>query len=156
MDESLGSNPVQYIEQLFTLTQLITSPTRETPTTATTLDVILASHTEKHTKSGVILCGLSEHRFIYAIIRNKDRPKIAKMITLRDYNKFNQVNFMRDLAQAIDSLQDTNNLSIHEYWSARKTKIDTVSNVHAPIRTRCLKSRNNPWITKEMIEVMYK
>ncbi len=61
------------------------------------------------------------------------------MMTLRDYNKFNQVNYMRDLAQAIDSLPDTNNLNVHEYWSAIKTKIDTVSKVHAPIRTRRLK-----------------
>ncbi len=53
IDETLSTNPVHYMEQLFLCKQLITEPTRETSKSRSTLDVILSTLPDSHRKSGV-------------------------------------------------------------------------------------------------------
>ena len=53
LNESLSSNPVHLIENLFQLSQIVTEPTRKTLTSSTLLDVILTSVHEKHLESRV-------------------------------------------------------------------------------------------------------
>ena len=39
--------------------------------------------------------------------------------------------------------------------NAFKSELIRISNKHAPIHTRRLKCRNNPWMTKEILTLMY-
>ena len=64
LDETLSSNPVFYIEQLYNMKQLITEPTRITLTSATTIDLILTSMHANHSKSGVQKLSLSDHYMV--------------------------------------------------------------------------------------------
>ncbi len=52
-----------FIEQIYSMEQLIKVPTRVTATTSTTLDLILTTVPSKHFKSGVIKSGISDHFF---------------------------------------------------------------------------------------------
>ncbi len=47
-DESLSSNPVHFIENLFVCKQVIETPTRVTATTTSLLDVILTNAHDNH------------------------------------------------------------------------------------------------------------
>ena len=60
IDESLSSNPVHLIENLFQLSQIVTEPTRKTLTSSTLLDVILTSLPEKHIETRVLTTAFSD------------------------------------------------------------------------------------------------
>ena len=68
LDESLSSNPVHLIENLFQLSQIVTEPTRKTLTSSTLLDVILTSVPEKHLESRVLTTAFSHHYSIFTVI----------------------------------------------------------------------------------------
>ena len=48
IDDTLHDNPIQYIEQLFNMSQLVTSPTRVTDHSSSTLDLILSTVPDCH------------------------------------------------------------------------------------------------------------
>ena len=53
VDENMHNNPLFLIESMFSMTQLIQSPTRVTNTSSSLLDVILSTCPSTHTLSGV-------------------------------------------------------------------------------------------------------
>ena len=46
--------------------------------------------------------------------------------------------------------------SVNEAWDAWSTAVTSTMNKHAPQKTHKLKARSNPWITREIISLMYK
>ena len=65
LDETLSTNPIQYIETAYDMYQLIDQPTRVDDKTSSVLDVILTSHPTLHRKSAVLKYTLSDHYLIY-------------------------------------------------------------------------------------------
>ena len=65
IDESLSSNPIHLIENLFQMSQIIEEPMQKTPTMSTLLDVILTSVPDRHTKTKVIKTAFSNHYSLF-------------------------------------------------------------------------------------------
>ena len=68
LDESLYKNPIFLLERLFSMSQLINSPTRVSKTSSTLIDIILTTCPKYHTKTGVMSYGLSDHFITYTIL----------------------------------------------------------------------------------------
>lgn len=64
---------------VYGLEQLINEPTRTTQTSSTLIDLVLTSHLEKITKSGLVQLGLSDHDLIRKI--NTVAPDAMELTT---------------------------------------------------------------------------
>ena len=155
VDESLSKNPINYIENLYSLNQLIYTPTRVTPTTSTTLDVILTSIPDDHIKTSVIKVSLSDHYMISTEVKFMKSVQKHRTITFRNYKHFNYENFISELNQELRQNFPEGADDPEFCWSAFKTSFLKISNIHAPITSRRLKNRCNPWVTKDIVSLMY-
>ena len=157
----LGSseNQISYIEKLFDMKQLISSPTRVTLNSKSLLDVILTTNCEKHSNNNVIKVTMSDHYCVVTDYHLSDKLKAVnhKQITFRDYRHFCSDDFLNDIekCEAIVSL-DFEDQEIEKRWNQFKLAFLNISNKHAPFRTMRLKDRNNPWITSEIVRKIYR
>ena len=154
LDESLSKNPVHYIESLYNLHQLVTSPTRVTPTTSTTLDLILTSMPDNHPSTNVIKIALSDHYLVSTELKFTKPPQKHRSVRFRNYKQFCHETFLKDLD---NELKQNFKLSIdlEKSWDTFKESFINVSNKHAPITIRRLKNRCNPWVTRDIVSLMY-
>ena len=155
LDDSLNKNPIYNLEDLFELKQLITEPTRVTDTSSSTIDVILTSMPESHSESGVRKVALSDHYIVYTILQFKKEKKKHKEVRFRDYKNFNAENFIHDLRTSsilhnVSLIQD-----VDDAWDIWKKEVLRISDKHAPIKIMRLKDRRNPWVTKDIVKLMY-
>ncbi len=130
--------------------QLIDTPTRVTQLSATLLDVILSTVYERRTKAGVIECGLSDHHSVFIIMSHENIK--AKTVHVRDYKHFNEIKFMFDLRCAMfeqNRRQDTLDKSCGNF----KESFMAISNKHGPIKSHTV--RVNPWVNRDIINMMY-
>jgi hypothetical protein len=166
IDETLANNPIYLLEHLFSLKQLIESPTRVTASSSKVIDVILTSNPLVHKKSGVYETSISDHYLIYTSIETKVSSNEHKTIKFRNYSKFCEEKCLTDFKRKYDEL--TNELKcldiskinarniIDEYWFYWKTTFLDLSNKHIPFRIARMKNRNNPWITPDIVKLIYK
>ena len=151
-------NPINLLENLFSLRQMILKPTRVTSTSSKCLDHILSSIPDKHLISDVAKIALSDHYLIYTCINLQKEVKVKhKVVRFRDYQNFDEKTFIQDLKNCLN-LNDilTSNLSVNEMWTKWKTSFDEVCNSHAPMKECRVKDRHNPWITSDVVKLMYK
>lgn len=157
LDETLSSNPAHYIETLLNCKQLITEPTRVTKNTSTLIDHIYSTMPEYHSYSGVIRCAISDHYMVYTILKShiKREKKTIKMVKVRDFKNFNPVTYNNDLMDCnlLHSVDSSKN--IDEAWTKWSTQVTYVMNKHAPLRHHRVKHRQNPWMTREILTLMY-
>ena len=153
-DETLSRNPINYIEQLTGLSQIITQPTRVTLTSSSLLDVILTTNPTHHIKTNVVPISMSDHYMLYTVINCKlVQTKEPITITVRNYKKFTQDNFKRDLYERMPDVQYriiNDHLNVNEAWSFWKDTFEQVCSVHAPLRTIRVRNRRNPLMTPDI------
>ena len=139
------------IANLFQLTQMIDHPTRITDSTSSLLDVALVTNPENISQSEVVHVGISDHSLIYACRKlsfsySKNQSKVNRS---RDFKNYVQRNFNLDLDIAwsnIDwDIDDPNRL-----WEKFKTTFNYVADVHAPNKSRRVRSQKAPWLTDEI------
>ena len=151
INESLHKNPIHYIESLYGMTQLITDKTRVTECSETLLDVILTTNPELHRVCGVVTKTLSDHYMIYTelIFPKNTMNATHNVVTLKILRKIvvSMIWYQRNEVLA-KSQGDVS-------WNEWKNQFLLISNMHAPIKTARMKSRANPWITREVINHMY-
>jgi hypothetical protein len=150
--DNAPSNRAREIETTFQLTQLIKVPTRVTDSTSTIIDHIYTTLPHRHSESGNIPLTISDHYWTYTIL-NLRAPKAnsSTIINSRSYKYFDIHKFQRDISMSevftnIYSITDVN-----DAWDAWFAEFDRISNLHAPKRKIKIKSRNNPWFTKDLI-----
>ena len=150
MNETLSTNPIYYIETTYQMRQLIDQPTRVDDKTSSILDVILTLHPELHRKSVVLKYTLSDHNLIYTHIEFKDTKSPAA-----DHNtvRFRVEIFAHDLLSCdiLNGSQDEDEI-LWEQWKSTYTEI---CDKLAPMKSLRLKNRSNPWITHDIIKLMY-
>jgi hypothetical protein len=156
LDLSLSQNPVKYLEDLFQMKQLVTEHTRVSNSSASTIDIILTTIPAQHKVSGVCKIALSDHFMCYTLVEDKKIKKDHKTITFRDFKQFSCDNFRNDVAREVNSLNLCDFDSLHDRWLAWKNTFIGVCNKHAPTKTCRVRTRHNPWITHEVIKLMYK
>ena len=159
IDESLSSNPVHLIENLFQLSQIVTEPTRKTLTSLTLLDVILTSVPEKHLESRVLTTAFSDHYSVFTVIdaiKQRGKNRDHKCIRFRDFKHFDEQAFVNDILHSETLETVMSQTDVLKGWYMWKNEFLKISNKHAPIVERRLKSRNNPWITPNIVKSMYR
>ena len=157
LNEHLSSCPVHYIESAYELTQLVDKPTRVTQSSSTLIDLILSSMPQQHECTRVLPVSLSDHYLVYTILRWKSKkPGCHNTIKFRDFKNFESCKFIDDLQQATPITQYTTQESFLHDWEDFKNKFIRISNTHAPMVSRRLKQRCNPWITPDIVKIMYK
>ena len=144
------------IIDIYDLKQLITEPTRITPLSSTLIYVIFTNLPDNTTCSGVSHIGISDHSLIY-IYHKISSPSVIKgtsSITYRPFKNFNRNSFRSEiLDQPWDDLKGVHNTN--EMWLTLKTLFLEVSDVHAPLRSKCLHGFKSPWITTELKKMMH-
>ena len=98
---------------------------------------------------------ISDHNPIITYLKAPSLHQKHNVITFRNYNDFSDENFCKDLTKELDELIRKPIGDVHEDWSKFKEIFQTVSNKHAPIKTARLKDRRCPWMTKDIIALMY-
>ena len=130
---------------------VITSPTRETNNTRTTIDNIFTNNFS-YCKSGTLECNASDHYPIFIIFKNFfDRFHLIEQKTFRLINESTLQNFRNDLLETSFSEvinEDDVNISIEKFHAILLQKFLT----HFPKITKNIsrKDREKPWITGEL------
>lgn len=157
LDDTLASNPAHFLELLLNCSQLIHEPTRVTYSSATTIDLVYTSMPDCHTSSGVVECTISDHYMTYTVLQHPSKERAApKYVTLRDYKHFNVVNYCNDLMDSNLYYSINNKENMEDVWQCWSTCVLKVMNKHAPLRTYRVRDRSNPWMTRDIIDMMYK
>ena len=92
-----SNNSADAIELCCQMKQLITEPTRVTPTYSSIIDLIYTSDTSFHSHSGVLYTTLSDHYSVYTVINFKHTPSIGRTIQIRLYDNIDVQAFVNDL-----------------------------------------------------------
>ena len=157
LDESLSSNPLYYIENAYGYRQMITEITRKTTNTESIIDVLLMSNPDLHTKAGTVKYALSDHYLIQTVITipcNKacQITQNHNEVIYRDFTQFNHYSFTEDIKAANEQFVNRDTEITWEMW---KNVFLEICNKHAPLIKARLKARKNPWITPDIVKMMY-
>jgi hypothetical protein len=152
------SNPVQDIESIFNLKQLISKPTRVTAVSCTTLDLIFTNNETIHLKSNVYESGISDHYMVYTFVKLRECSNNSdhNTISFKNYENFDPNIFRADIIHAVNDILSKNLNSFDDIWHLFKAKFLEISEIHAPTKTIRVKNRYNPWIDKEILILMYR
>lgn len=152
------TNKLISIADVYGLQQLITEPTRVTPTSATLIDLIYTNCPDKITCSGVRHISISDHCMVFAYrkLSGNGISNGHNTITYRNFRKFNRDNFRNDIAsQSWDELYNSNNPNPNEMWLLWKGIFLSIVDKHAPLRNMRVRARSSPWITAELKKLMH-
>ena len=143
-------------QHIYGLQQLITEPTRITPTSATLIDVIYTNCPDKVVCSGVRHISISDHSIVFAYRKLSVNGMSGghNAITYRNFRKFNRINFRNDIASHCwNHIYNSNDPS--DMWLQWKCSFLSTVNKHAPLRTMRVRTRSSPWITSELKKRMH-
>ena len=123
------------ITDVYGLQQLITEPTRETPTSSTLIDVIYTNCPDKIVCSGVCHVSISDHSMVFAYRKLSINGVTLGYDTLayRKFCKFNRTSFRNDIAS--ENWDEINNFSNpNDMWSKWQCMFLSIVDKHAPLR----------------------
>ena len=135
--------------------QFIDQPTRVDDKTSSVLDVILTSHPTLHRKSVVLRYILSDHYLIYTHMEFENTiPSVTDHSTVkfRDMKNFDMESFSNDLISC-DILNGS--LDGDDDISRWKLAYSDICDKRAPMKSLRQKERSNPWMTHDIIKLMY-
>ena len=142
------------------MTQLVLKPTRVTSNSSKCLDHILTMITERHAVTNVAKISLSDHYLIYTCIHfSMAKHNNHKEVTFRDYQQFDRDDILQNLERSFDTSNldfEDDMYNIDEKWFKWKSTFTEVCDKHAPLKTMSMKQRYCPWISKELVQLIYK
>ena len=141
------------IMKTFQLTQIISTATRSTNTSATCIDHIYVSDNHRIGESGVITAGFSDHDAVFVTRKCKLPAGVPKLIKTRKFKNFDPSSFIRDLQSVPWNLICISG-DVEHAWAIFKQLLLNVCNRHAPIVTQRVRGYNVPWINDEIRATM--
>lgn len=144
------------IADIYGLQQLITEPTRITPTSATLLDLVFTNCPDNIVCSGVRHINISDHSIVFAYRKLSafSATNGHNTITYRKFSNFNREHFRNEVASQ-DWEQMYNTTNPNEMWCHWKSVFLSIVEKHAPLRTRRVRARRSPWITSDLKNLMH-
>jgi len=144
------------ILDIYGLSQLITEPTRVTPTSRTLIDVCITNCPDKIVNSGVIHVGISDHSLVYMTRKTRyERTGVHRVIETRLYNNFDKDGFLQDLAQ-----KPWSTVSLHtnpdDMWLTWRSMFMESVDKFAPLKRKRTKHKKSPWITNDLLRQIHK
>ena len=123
-------------------------------TTSTLIDHIVTNTPEKVPDSGVIHTGISDHSLVFTIRKISVVKKQENTAEVRNMKKFNAQKFVEDLM-----LQQWENVYFfaetpNDKWEIWKMLFLQVSDKHAPLQHKRIRTRRVPWITSSIKELI--
>ena len=139
------------ILDFFGCTQLITEPTRVTPTSSSLIDHIVTSMSELIVESGVILNGFSDHLITFSSRRGgKETFTGSNVRFVRSFKSYSKASFLLELRKIdwspILASADVN-FCLAEFSRLFRMAIDSV----APLREVRVRSKKNPWMNAHIL-----
>ena len=139
---STAKSRLQTLARAFSFEQLVTSATRITQSSKSTIDLIFSSNIHRVVASGVYSLDISDHSLIFCVIK----AGIAKSggnyrdINYHCYKNYNRHNFKYDLEKVDWSLMDSVS-DIDDTVNNWCNKFSEIADKHAPIKSRRAKWR---------------
>ena len=155
-----NNNEIVQIESMFNLKQIVKSPTRVTLHSATLLDIILTNNIEKCLNTSVVPISISDHFCVsteYILNKGTEIKHKHNIITYRNYKNFNIYSFIDELLRhpGITNLNFEHD-ELLQRWDTFKNAFIEISNKHAPVTNRRLRDRYNPWMSSNILQLIYK
>ena len=152
----LKENDHRDIKDIFTKNgykQILKTPTRVTPTTATLIEVIQTNNPQNISYHAVIPYGLSDHD-LTACVRKMNNIKYEPItIRCRDLKNYDEREINKDLLDAHwESIYNTD--SPNKAWFAMHSILKGTIDRHAPFISKCIKGKPSPWITDKLKKEM--
>ena len=138
---------------MFNLTQMVSSPTRVTDSTATLLDVIITTNANQIREVKIIESSLSDHDLVYAILWRKKLRAKPVYITTRCFKRYQPEAFYADIEQAPWSVLDVFD-DVNDKLFAFNELFCDIMDKYAPIKKIKLRGRPLPYVTDEIRHLM--
>lgn len=143
-----------FMLQSYNLIPTIDKPTRvHNAQSASLIDNIFINSLSNNYTSGNIISDISDHFSQFCFIESSLKTNKQKLTQrIRDYSKFDEANFLEDVAKV--DFNHTNikrNSTIDQLFTDFYNKLNKVIDKHAPLKTvsaRIRKQMSKPWITK--------
>ena len=137
------------ILELFQMKQVIADPTRITSNTASLLGIFATNRSDKVKESSVIHLGISDHSLVYVCLKvsvPRDKPKIFESRNLKNYN----INHFNSHISHLLRNSSWDHKDPTHLWVQFKNIFTYVFDLHAPLKTRKVRSTYAPWLTTEI------
>ena len=134
MKQNLTLNQLRGPGIVYGLEQLISEPTRITPTSSTLIDLIYTNCSDKIVCSGVCHIGISDHSMVY-VYRKLAQNGISNghnSITYRNFRNFDRI------SQCWDNVYESSNPNM--MWQQWKCTFLAIADKHAPLKTMRVRS----------------
>ena len=144
------------ILDFFGCDQLVTEPTRITPTSSSLIDHILVNVSDMIMESGVILNGFSDHFITYCSRRCTKELAFGSnhrfVRSFRNYSKFSFLIELRKIDWSSILTSHDVNYCLNEFGRLFRSAIDSV----APLREIRVRNQPNPWMNSEILSSIRK
>ena len=108
------------------------------------IDHIWVNEKKRFINSGVLESGLSDHHKMVFTFLNSQLPKSEPVIVnYRDYKNFDAAKFKSELKNTLTSSE---NITFEKF----DTTLKNLVNLHAPLRQKCVRSNNAPFMNKRL------
>ena len=140
-------NKLDEFYNLFNLANLIKTETCFTKSRKSLIDLFLTNKSLSFQKTHVTETGLSDyHKLISTFFKSHFIRVRPKVITDRNYKKFDENVFLNDLKKLEIKLDEENS---ERSYSLISNKLLEVVNKHAPLKKKVLRGNPSPFVTKE-------
>ncbi len=131
----------------YDLKSLINTPTCfKSDTNPSCIDLILTNRKNCFQHSSTIETGLSDfHHLVITVLKTKFKKKPPKIIKYRNYKFYNPFNYFNDVNFALAGV-DLYQLPHDDYNGLLLRILEK----HAPIKTKCVRGNDQPFMTKEL------
>ncbi len=139
----------------FNLVNIVKDPTCFKGEQPTLIDVILVSDKRSSKVAPVIPCPLSDfHHFVNTVLNISLPRTTSRKVTYRSFKHFDPVAFGNDLRQAPFQVGEV--LDIDDHMAFFQDLFLTILNKHAPFKTKVIRSKQVPHMTKEWKSAIYR
>ena len=114
------------------------------------IDLFLSNSCQSFQKTTTVCTGLSDfHKMIVTVLKTTFPKAKPKIVTYRDYSKFVDKDFHKDLGRKVKSLE------VGNYDLLEKSFLNVFNN-HAPYKKKVVRANQKPYVTKRLRKAIMK
>ena len=114
------------------------------PENPSCIDMFITNSSKSFQKTTTVSTGLSDfHKMIVTVMRTTFPKSLPKVVTYRDFSKYNPNEFGRELRIKLD-------LENYRTYESFQNVFMTTLNLHAPQKKKTVRANHKPYVTKKM------
>ena len=135
--------------EMYNLEQMVTKPTRITPTSKSLIDIILTTNSNLCCNTDVIHHSFSDHGLVETTIPTKIKMKRNNSTKhdqkeFRSFKHFDVDSFVKDLENVDWDINESRPVTLA--WNSFARKFNDICDIHAPTKTIRFKQKSCPWL----------